>query len=126
MNSGNYRMDMMIEPGPVTFGVIENIITDTVIVLVVPAVVLLEALEVSVSMYPNMAGRYSTFSGVSFAWDASLAPMGRIDRETIRVHDEAIDMGREYTLAVHSFVGAGGDGFECLKACKRRSTESDG
>ena len=33
-------MDMMIEPGPVTFGVIENIITDTVIVKIVPAKVL--------------------------------------------------------------------------------------
>ena len=42
----------------------------------------------SVSMYPNMAGRYSTFSGISFNWDASLPPMHRILKETIKVHGD--------------------------------------
>lgn len=74
MNSGNFRMDTVIKPGPITFGVIENIITDTIVVKLVPAAVLIEALEVSVSMYPNLAGRYSDFSGIGFTWDASKKP----------------------------------------------------
>ena len=40
MNSGNYRMDVEVKAGPVTFGVIENIISDTISVLKVPGRVL--------------------------------------------------------------------------------------
>jgi 5'-nucleotidase / UDP-sugar diphosphatase len=78
MNGGNFRMDMVIPPGPITFGTIENIITDTITVKLVSAEKLLEALEVSVAMYPNLAGRYCAFSGIGFTWDASLKPMHRI------------------------------------------------
>lgn len=67
-------MDTYLEAGPITFGVIENIITDTIVVKVVPAPVLVEALEVSVAMYPNLSGRYSDFSGIGFTWDASKKP----------------------------------------------------
>jgi 2',3'-cyclic-nucleotide 2'-phosphodiesterase (5'-nucleotidase family) len=41
MNAGNFRMDTLIKPGPITFGVIENIITDKVVVKLVPASVLI-------------------------------------------------------------------------------------
>ena len=41
MNSGNFRMDCKIEPGPITFGTIENIILDTIIVKIVPASILI-------------------------------------------------------------------------------------
>lgn len=41
MNSGNFRMDTIIKPGPITFGVIENIITDTIVVKLVPANILI-------------------------------------------------------------------------------------
>lgn len=71
MNSGNFRMDTLVKAGPITFGVIENIITDRIVVKIVPGHALLEALENCVSMYPNLAGRYSAFSGISFNWDPS-------------------------------------------------------
>ena len=41
MNSGNFRMDTLVQPGPITFGLIENIITDTIIVKILPAEVLI-------------------------------------------------------------------------------------
>jgi len=41
MNSGNFRMDTVIKPGPITFGVIENVITDKVILKLVPGLVLI-------------------------------------------------------------------------------------
>jgi hypothetical protein len=41
MNCGNFRMDTYIKTGPITFGVIENIITDKVVVKLVPGRVLL-------------------------------------------------------------------------------------
>jgi 2',3'-cyclic-nucleotide 2'-phosphodiesterase (5'-nucleotidase family) len=44
MNSGNFRMDCKIEAGAVTFGIIENIIMDGVIVKIIPAPILIQAL----------------------------------------------------------------------------------
>jgi hypothetical protein len=32
MNGGNFRMDTYIKAGPITFGVIENVIIDKVVV----------------------------------------------------------------------------------------------
>lgn len=43
-NSGNFRMDTYIKPGPITFGVIENIITDNVVVKLVPGKILIDAI----------------------------------------------------------------------------------
>lgn len=35
MNSGNFRMDCEIKPGPITFGVISRVIEDEVVVKLV-------------------------------------------------------------------------------------------
>jgi hypothetical protein len=88
MNSGNFRMDTYIKAGPITFGVIENVITDRVVVKLVAGNILVAALENCVSMFPNMSGRYSAFSGISFTWDASKKPGQRILVETIKIHEE--------------------------------------
>jgi len=69
-------------------------------------------------MYPNLAGRYSAFSGIGFTWDASKKPGERVLHETVKIHEKPIDLNRDYKVAVHSFAGAGGDGFECLKGCQ--------
>jgi len=68
-------------------------------------------------MYPNLAGRYSAFSGIGFTWDASQPPGKRILVNTVRVHDEKIDLDRVYKAAVHSFTSDGGDGFDCFTHC---------
>lgn len=86
-NSGNFRMDTYIKAGPITFGVIENVITDKIAVKLVRGDILIQALENSVSMYPNLAGRYSAFSGISFTWDASKKPGERVLVDTILVHN---------------------------------------
>jgi 5'-nucleotidase len=74
-------------------------------------------LEVSVSMYPNLAGRYMAFSGIGFSWDASKKPMERVLPETIKIHEQPLQKERVYKVAMHSFVGDGGDGYACLKEC---------
>lgn len=125
MNAGNFRMDTYIKAGPITFGVIENIISDTVVVVLAKGSVLIEALENSVSMYPNLAGRYSAFSGIEFTWDCSRMPGERILVESIRIHSEPIDLDRVYKVAVHSFAAQGGDGYECFKSCERISSDND-
>ena len=45
-------------------------------------------------MYPNLAGRYSAYSGIGFTWDASLKPMERVIRDSIKIQGESIDMNR--------------------------------
>lgn len=70
-------------------------------------------------MYPNLAGRYSAFSGVGFTWDASKKPGERLLIDTIKIHDEKIDLERVYKVAIHSFTGDGGDGYESFKKCKQ-------
>jgi 2',3'-cyclic-nucleotide 2'-phosphodiesterase (5'-nucleotidase family) len=76
-------------------------------------------------MYPNLAGRYSAFSGIGFTWDCSQKPGERILVDTIRIHNEPIDLNRVYKVAVHSFAAQGGDGYECLKHCDRISNDND-
>lgn len=43
-------------------------------------------------MYPNLAGRYSAYSGIGFTWDASQPPGKRVLVDTIRIHDKKIDL----------------------------------
>jgi len=74
MNSGNFRMDCEIPPGSITFGTLINVINDKVIVKYVTGKLLYVALENCVSMYPNLAGRYSVFSGICFTWDCGKLP----------------------------------------------------
>ncbi len=64
-------MDCEIKEGPITFGVIERVIEDHVVVKQVPGYLIIKALENCVSMYPNLAGRYSALSGLAFEWDSS-------------------------------------------------------
>jgi 2',3'-cyclic-nucleotide 2'-phosphodiesterase (5'-nucleotidase family) len=68
-------------------------------------------------MYLNLAGRYSAFSGIEFIWDTSRRPGSRILVDTIILQDKKIDLNRIYKIAIHSFTGEGGDGFECFKQC---------
>jgi 2',3'-cyclic-nucleotide 2'-phosphodiesterase (5'-nucleotidase family) len=126
MNGGNFRMDAYIKAGPITFGVIENIITDKIVVKEVPGRILVEALENCVSMYPNLAGRYSAFSGISFKWDASKKPGSRVIVDSIHIHEtEKFNLDKIYKVAMHSFAGDGGDGYECLKQCKLIENDND-
>lgn len=124
MNSGNFRMDLLVKAGPITFGTITNVISDKIVLKEVSGEVLIRGIENSVSMYPNLAGRYSAFSGLFFNWDCSKPPGERVLQETLIVHEEHIVKDKIYKVAMHTFMSDGGDGYECFKACKL--IESDG
>lgn len=64
MNSGNFRADVFIPAGPVAFGLLTNIIQDQIVVKKVSGEKIIAGLENCVSMFPNLSGRYSTFSGI--------------------------------------------------------------
>lgn len=86
MNAGNFRMDCQIQPGPITFGVIERVIEDDVVVKRVTGSQILKGLETCVSMYPNLAGRYSALSGLAFEWDSSKKPFERVNNDSVRIN----------------------------------------
>lgn len=64
MNSGNFRADVEVPAGPMTFGVLNNVIEDEIWIKKASGKAIIEGLENSVSMYPNLAGRYSSLSGI--------------------------------------------------------------
>ncbi len=66
-------------------------------------------------MCPNLAGRYSALSGLAFEWDISKKPYERVCRDSVRINGEHIVEDKVYKVAMHSFMGLGGDGFECFK-----------
>lgn len=110
-------MDTYIQAGPVTIGVLTNVIHDVLVVLKVPGKALIEALENCVSMYPNLSGRYCSVSGIEFTWDCSKKPNNRVLVETVKVNGAPVDLEKVYRVAVHSFSSKGGDGFVCFKNC---------
>ena len=44
MNSGNFRADVDVQPGPVTYGVLTNVIEDDIVIKKVPGSKIIEAL----------------------------------------------------------------------------------
>ena len=86
MNAGNFRMDCELKEGPITFGVIERVIEDHVVVKQVSGSLIIKALENCVSMYPNLAGRYSALSGLAFEWDSNKQPFERVNKESVMIN----------------------------------------
>ena len=75
----------------------------------------MEALENCVSMYPNLSGRFSALSGISFVWDCSKKPGERVLHETVKIDGQDLKKDRLYRVAMHSFMGSGGDGYQSFK-----------
>lgn len=50
----------------------------------------IQGLENCISMYPNLSGRYSTFSGIEFTWDCTKKPFERVLAETVRINGKPI------------------------------------
>ena len=66
-------------------------------------------LEHGVSAIEKNEGRFPQVSGLTFTYNAS-APVGSRVGE-ILIAGNAIDPGREYTVATNDFLAAGGDGY---------------
>jgi 5'-nucleotidase len=69
-------------------------------------------------MYPNLSGRFCTFSGVSFTWDSTRTPNKRILVNTVKINGEPLQYNRVYKIAMHGFIAKGGDGFINFKNCQ--------
>lgn len=80
-NSGSFRMDSLIESGPMTLGTLRRVFPMDFynVRIKVKGETLLEALENSVSKYPALEGRFPTISNIEFEYDPSAKAMERIN-----------------------------------------------
>ncbi len=74
------------------------------------------ALENGVSKLPDPDGRFPQVAGLSFTIDAAKPAGERLS--AIMVGGAALDLSKNYVLAVPNFLASGGDGYTALKGKK--------
>lgn len=78
-----------------------------------------EALEHALGELEQMSGRFPQVSGIEVTYDPARPPGQRLVQ--VLVQGEELEPARLYRVAVNSFIGRGGDGFEMLTHAKRLS-----
>ena len=73
------------------------------VVVRVPGQMIWDILENSVSAYPNLDGRFATFSGLKFSFDPDQPPGKRICNITDE-YGKPFDFNREYSVATTKFI----------------------
>ena len=74
LQSGSVRMDSLLEPGPLKYSTVSNVVK------FVPGKILHELIEHSVAKYPAFEGRFMMVSGIRFVFDAEAPPLSRVKR----------------------------------------------
>lgn len=109
-----------IPAGPVTFKQVMRTLpyNDSLVTVRLTGAELRKALENSVSRMPE-TGRFLQVAGLSFVFDAAAPPGARVKQ--IHVGGAPLNSERDYTVAVNSFVAAGGDGFSMFPQARGRT-----
>lgn len=77
-NSGNQRNNAIYHKGPILKKDVLNNCQDSVVSKKVKGSQVLEILENSVCMYPNLSGRFATYAGIQFDWDSQKPEGNRV------------------------------------------------
>ena len=109
INGGQIRGSL--DAGPVTLGEVLSVLPfdSSLVTLQVTGEVLRQALENSVSQWPDHDGRFLQVSGLRVTFDMT-APVGFRVKEVL-VGDGPLDLSRTYTIGTDSFLAEGGDGY---------------
>lgn len=86
---------------------------NTLVIVEMMGMDILEALEHSVRLLPEENGGFLQVAGISFEVDLSAVPGGRIINA--KVGDNRLSTGKYYTVATNDFIAAGGDGYDTFK-----------
>jgi len=118
INAGQIRRSL--EPGPVTLGDVLSVLPfdSALVTLKVTGEKLRQALEHSVSQWPNHSGRFFQISGLQVTYNA-MAPIGSRVKSML-VGDVPLDVSITYTVATDAFVADGGDGYDMLTHATHR------
>jgi 2',3'-cyclic-nucleotide 2'-phosphodiesterase (5'-nucleotidase family) len=79
---------------------------------------LYRGLEMGVSKYPSLEGRYPQVSGISFEFNPARPQLERINLKTLTIAGKPIDMMKTYKLAVTNYLANGKDGYESFAGKK--------
>lgn len=126
MNGGGIRSDKVYPAGELTLKNLTEILPfgNTVVLVEVTGEQLLAALENGVNVEAG-SGRYPHPSGFTYTYDSSKPVGERIEAVQV-VGAGPLDMNATYSLAIGSFVAAGGDGYSSLAAGKMLVDATDG
>lgn len=115
-NGGGIRAS--IHPGEIRVADIYNVLPfdNTLVVVEMLGMDIIEALEHSVHVYPEQNGGFLQVSGLTFEVDPNALPGGRV--VNVKVNGEKLSMGKYYTVATNDFLAAGGDGYETFNNAK--------
>jgi 5'-nucleotidase len=118
INAGQIRRSL--ETGPVTLGDVLSVLPfdSALVTLQVTGAMLRQALEHSVSQWPNHAGRFFQISGLQITYNGE-APVGSRVRR-VMVGSAPLDFSKAYTVATDAFVADGGDGYDMLTHATHR------
>ena len=114
MAAGTVRGDQIYPPGVLLLKDLLNCFPfeDPVVVLRIKGKAILEALENSVCLFPALEGRFPQVSNIHFAYNPKLAPGSRVI--WTKIHGEALDLDKSYTMATRGYMGRGKDGYDSL------------
>lgn len=83
--------------------------TNTLAVIEVTGIELMNALERGVDSYPEEAGHFAHVAGMTYTFDPE-KPVGNRVVEVL-VNGKALDLTKKYKLVTNDFMAAGGDGY---------------
>ncbi len=109
-NGGGIRAS--IHAGDIRVADVYNVLPfdNSLVVVEMMGMDILEALEHSVRLLPEQNGAFLQVSGITYEVDPSALPGGRVINA--KVGENRLAAGKYYTVATNDFLAAGGDGYE--------------
>ena len=130
MNAGTVRSD--INQGNITYQDIINTMpfSNDVLVKEISGQTILDALEFGVRNYPAPTSRFPQVSGITYKIDTSINSSVVVDENemfqsidgerrvyNVKINGTDLDVNKNYTIASHSFILGGGDGYAMFSNC---------
>ena len=115
MGSGTIRGDQIYSPGVLLLKDMLDCFPfeDPVVVIRLKGKAILAALENGVSLVPALEGRHPQLSNIQFKYNPALPTGSRV--MWVKIHDEDLDLNRDYSMATRGYMTRGKDGYASLR-----------
>ena len=114
MVAGTIRGDQIYPPGVLKLHDIVNCFPfeDPVVVIRLPGASIVAAIENGLSLLPAYEGRFTHVSNISYVYNASLPPGGRLI--SCKIGGEPVQLDKKYVVATREYMASGHDGYTSL------------
>ena len=115
MGSGTIRGDQIYPPGVLLLKDMLDCFPfeDPVVVIRLKGKAILAALENGVSLIPALEGRHPQLSNIQFEYNPALPTGSRV--MWVKIHNEDLDLDRDYSMATRGYMTRGKDGYSSLR-----------